>query len=582
MVDARSRRRRLWLAIGLFLFPSTAQADGIFQISALPDLVWWASAKDSPRFQNPNRTLPVVSGDPVGFLGDLSGQNHNAVMGASLLPGGDGFRPVFKNLARGESGLLFDGADDFLDLQDPLFSDGTSFTLGLAIAADHADLRDTRLFGAVGASDGLGVGFANSGRVEAYAHAGSATTAVRDGQGHTLSQNFGPDTTQILIVRYQAGGTLDLWNNGQLVASTPAPAGPLVSQVDKLLGDQNNAAPGAPPAPLANVFSHVYFLEGMASRAALSDTQVLGLYNYWTNKLPGVQHQLVSPNLYWNAATNPDRTLPTTQDVGHIQGVASGDGSRFTFYTKMIEKYDNQWHAASHNDSILAGISNAVGPAEHAGDGDYYQGRLYVPAELGFGGEGQFIAVYDANQPSLPLVKFKDITPQHHEVSSLTIAPDQGPHGVMFVTSFFQNLGGDRLWMYDFASGDPNSLQFGSFLGSLPLPGELHDIQGVAWQAPFFYFSMSSGLISRVHFADGQLDTHAETVVDAFNTLQGLGFEGHTLLQAEQSGPTDDIVEPLVNVDALTTVPEPSTLALAAAVPGLWALREMLRRVRTR
>ena len=341
------------------------------------------------------------------------------------------------------------------------------------------------------------------------------------------------------------------------------------------------AAASSPPAPIPNGFSHFYFLEGMASRAALSDSQVQGLYDDWTKKLPGIQHQISSPNVHWDATANTDRTLLVSHDVGHIQGVAMGDGARFTFYTNMIEKYDTSWNAVTHNESIVSGIATAQFPAAHGGDGDYYQGKVYAPLEIGFGGDGQFIAVYDANQPNLPLIRFKDISAQHHEASSLTIVPEHGQSGVIYVTSYFQDVGGSKLWMYDLAGGDTGSDHFGDFLGSLALPPELLDIQGVAWHAPYFYFSMASASsIYRVKYDQGSLNAHAEFVVNVYNTVQGLGFEGNTLWQAEQSGLTTERVEPLVNADVTASVPEPGTGALGLIGLSLVAASFALRRLR--
>src|SRR2546421_13090150 len=92
------------LAIAVALGPARAHAqDPTFRVSGLPGLKWWASAQDSTLLANPDQTSAVTSGDPVGFISDLSGQGHDAVMGDSIVPGGNGFRPqLVTNAVRGQ------------------------------------------------------------------------------------------------------------------------------------------------------------------------------------------------------------------------------------------------------------------------------------------------------------------------------------------------------------------------------------------------------------------------------------------------------------------------------------------------
>src|SRR5437868_4732216 len=80
----------LVLAQGL----SYARAQDLtFSVNGLPGLKWWASAQNSTLFANPDQTGSVGNGDPVGFISDLSGQGHDAVMGNSVVPGGNSMRP---------------------------------------------------------------------------------------------------------------------------------------------------------------------------------------------------------------------------------------------------------------------------------------------------------------------------------------------------------------------------------------------------------------------------------------------------------------------------------------------------------
>ncbi len=116
--------------------------------------------------------------------------------------------------------------------------------------------------------------------------------------------------------------------------------------------------------------------------------------------------------------------------------------------------------------------------------------------------------------------------------------PTQGARGIIYATSFEQGIGADKLWMYDYAGGNVNDPSFGSFLGTLPIPSSVTNIQGVAWKAPYFYFGGNQ--LFRVLYQNGTLASQAETLWTAPTTGQGLGFDGSNLYQILQSGSTTE------------------------------------------
>jgi hypothetical protein len=267
--------------------------------------------------------------------------------------------------------------------------------------------------------------------------------------------------------------------------------------------------------------------------------------------------------LYWNAAVNPDRAVSTI-DAGHLQGVAVNGGNRYIFHTGVIEKYDAAWNLQTNNQNVFAGLPTTFGPVQHVGDGDYFGGKLYVPMESDFGSNGKYIGVYDANSPGLPLVAVRDISAQHHEVSSIVVVPEHGAHGVMYVSSFFAGIGAEKLWMYDFQNGNSSAPEFGQFLGTLSIPSTITDIQGIEWKAPYFYFSASGqggNQISRVALTDAGLAANSELVARGFRTVQGMAIDGDLAYQALQSGSTFEFVDVLKNLEV--PVPEPSACTLA-------------------
>lgn len=543
-----------WLAVGL----EHVRADG-FSPSALAGLQWWASADRSQLAQNPDGTGTVINGDPVGFISDLSGNANNAIMGNAVVSGGDSYRPLLQtNLVGGNPGILFNGSTAFSSLQSSLFQGASSLTVAFAVEADNYTASNQYIFGSNSAPLGF-VGYGNP----------YAAVQLNNGQSISLSASpgmsfnsaVGSDTTFIMIARFQPNGESDLWENGQLVSSTIGNASPaaapqyIQSPNVKILGNINYGSEGGGTTAPQSTATRFFFLEGLASTTALSNDQVSQLYKYLSQQWPGVQEVSTSPNLYWDQSQNPQRAAPTTVNAGHIQGVASGDNMRIVFHTAMIEEYDRNWNLLNSNQAIGAGIV-PPGTSLHSGDGDYAQGKIFAPLEQDLNGDGKGIAVYDATKPGMPLITFKPLTTTYHEFSSLTVVPTLGADGIVFATSFEPPpAGGDKLWMYDYAGGNVQSSSFGNFLGTFQIPTSITGIQGVAWKAPYFYFSAgNSSSIQRVAFQNGVLASQAEPVWTAPTTVQGLGFDGSNLLQVLQSGGTTEITWTLGSAKFATPV----------------------------
>ena len=287
------------------------------------------------------------------------------------------------------------------------------------------------------------------------------------------------------------------------------------------------------------------FLEGIATKTALSSTQLSQTYNYLTQRYTGVQNISISPNLWYDASVNLQRLVSVPINAGHIQGVGAGDGYTYVFYTAMIEKYDPNWNLIASNQSIGAGIVPAGSPI-HSGGGTYLNGLIFAPLEAAIGPGGQWIGVYNANLPGLPLITSVNVTAYQGEFSALTIVPTAGTAGVIFGTSYLAAAGGGELTMYNYAGGNVTSSQFGQYLGTLPIPTTITNIQGVAWKAPYFYFSSSNSLpgstggVERVLYQNGVISSQAQLVWNYTATVQGVGFDGNNMLEAIEPGGTED------------------------------------------
>jgi hypothetical protein len=155
------------------------------------------------------------------------------------------------------------------------------------------------------------------------------------------------------------------------------------------------------------------------------------------------------------------------------QGWATDGTYNYTFDTRVIYKRNNDapWSAVTYNASPFTGLTPGV---DHLGDGEYYNGKLYLPVEnYGYAGGCTFmyqtLAVYSATVSGLPLVNSRNIVADGHEVSAVAVVPSQN---ALYVSSFCD---GSKLWIYDM-----NTL---TLTGTLPLSVNIPQIQGLSYNA---------------------------------------------------------------------------------------------------
>ena len=133
---------------------------------------------------------------------------------------------------------------------------------------------------------------------------------------------------------------------------------------------------------------------------------------------------------------------------------------------------------------------------------------------------------------------------------------------MIYVTSYFANVGGQKLWMYDYQDGNVLSAHFGDFLGALDIPASITSIQGVEWKDGSFYFSAVGGAagnrIERVPLLGDHLATYSELLLSGQSTFQGIGFAGELGLITTESGATTETIYTFKNL----AVPEPSARVL--------------------
>lgn len=165
------------------------------------------------------------------------------------------------------------------------------------------------------------------------------------------------------------------------------------------------------------------------------------------------------------------------------QGYTTDGTNHFTIDTQCIYKRadDAQWSVILSNSAPLAGLPNV----QHLGDGDYYNGKLYIVGENWAGNcvfSYQNLLVFDAT--TLARLEVHDVSAQGHEVSGCCVVPEQGSNGVIYVTSYCD---GSRLFKYDLATFQ--------FLGTLPLSQSIPYIQGVTSHNGMLYISSDNGYL---------------------------------------------------------------------------------------
>ena len=216
------------------------------------------------------------------------------------------------------------------------------------------------------------------------------------------------------------------------------------------------------------------------------------------------------------------REIYVSPDVKSHQGYATDGTNHYTFDNTTIYKWaaDQKWSLMLSNNAPFAGLDGL----NHFGDGDYFEGKLYIVAEFWGGCEhytNQSITVFDA--ATLRRLEVHSVSAQGHEVAGLAVAPSDGPGGMIYVASYCD---GGKLFKYD--------LRTFEFAGVLPLSRPLANLQGVAWHAGQFYAPVDGGDIYTFD-SDGRVrllyhDTH-------IGSHEGLKYAGLGLRWLIDEGP---------------------------------------------
>ena len=179
-------------------------------------------------------------------------------------------------------------------------------------------------------------------------------------------------------------------------------------------------------------------------------------------------------NLFTDVSQSPD--------TGCHQGYATDGTSHFLFDTHRILKRANDatWHITGVNDTPFAELTSF----DHIGDGDYFEGALYVPVE-------HYTSCTDDSNPAIflfnatTLVRTQVIDlPIAQEVSGVAVRPESRE---LWVSSYCD---GSLLRVYDV---DTFTLK-----RTVSLHPALKNVQGLAYRDRVFYVAQNDGTLMRV------------------------------------------------------------------------------------
>lgn len=201
------------------------------------------------------------------------------------------------------------------------------------------------------------------------------------------------------------------------------------------------------------------------------------------------------------------------------EGYATDGKNHYIFGVKKISEYNRHWQRTQLNASALDGLPSGV---NHIGGGAYYHGKLYAPVEHYAGCRDvadQTIALYQAHQKGLPLVRQVSVASHGQEISAIAI---DGKKNELYTSSYCD---GSHLMVYNL-----NTL---ALKRTIPLSKNLSMIQGISWNPKhkefalaadgpkskigYLYFVSPTGVISGPIFATAPL-----------GELEGIDWTKHT------------------------------------------------------
>ncbi len=229
-------------------------------------------------------------------------------------------------------------------------------------------------------------------------------------------------------------------------------------------------------------------------------TQLLGEDNKQTQVF--IRQESVSPDLdaHQGNAINDDATIAYAFDTLRIDRLQRSDYSLLTTNTSPLD-------------------ASMPSPVNHIGDGDFYNGKLYLPMEKWVScadNTDHIVGVYDGT--TLAFEEFWDLdtlnSGVNHSGAGLQIVPEHGENGIVYIVSFCDQ----KIYMYDLAA--PHT-----YLGIFLDTGFIN-IQAIAFDSERWWISTSDGILRAMELNG--------TITFEYKHALGSGGEGLAWSQSEK------------------------------------------------
>lgn len=183
------------------------------------------------------------------------------------------------------------------------------------------------------------------------------------------------------------------------------------------------------------------------------------------------------------------------------------------------------------NQLLNANQSIGVYTTNHLSDGEYYNGKLYVPVEnyvhKCVSSTNNYLAIWNASDLSFD-TKI-DISGLGFSSAGLTIDPNAGDNGIIYNISYCD---GTKIWKLDLATG--------AYLGAINLSQTISDSQGITMKDGYFYITDD---LNDVVWKVDQNGTVLHSVLSyphvASGSLEGLDYNTNNLLVLVDQGVSD-------------------------------------------
>ncbi|HUB87270.1 MAG TPA: hypothetical protein VMB22_05215 [Verrucomicrobiae bacterium] len=174
--------------------------------------------------------------------------------------------------------------------------------------------------------------------------------------------------------------------------------------------------------------------------------------------------------------TNALETIPVTA----AQGISTDGKNLYGFSRGTIQIYDGHGRLQTMSNRVFDGVEGY----NHLGDGCYYDGRLYISAELYGATKNASIFIFSAT--NLSRLSVTVVSNWQEEISSVCVVPDFSNNVALFTASFPDGChNGHETNFYQFTLNGATNI---TFVRKIPYRGDVPQrVQGISYYGGMLY-----------------------------------------------------------------------------------------------